>query len=105
MEHPDYWDDHEEEYEREAEMKKAKAEYDAEHDPDYSIEDEYRMEWDELSSDGQKRRMERNYEEADRRRDELKEDALMRSMRRLPEDHDGVPSNDQMEMFKRGGRR
>jgi hypothetical protein len=37
MEHPDYWDD-----------------------PD---EDESRLEWDELSNDGRKRRMDRNYEE------------------------------------------
>ena len=78
MEHPDYWDDREEKYEREAEEKAARAEYDAAHDPDYSEEDEYRMEWDELSNDGQQRRMERNYEEADRRRKEIGEDELIR---------------------------
>jgi hypothetical protein len=77
MEHPDYWDDR---------------------------EDEGRLEWDELSNDGQKRRMERNYEEADRRSKELKEDALMRSIKRLPGDHDGWPSDEQLEYFKRGGR-
>jgi hypothetical protein len=77
MEHPDYWDD-----------------------PD---EDEDRLEWDELSNDGQKRRMERNYEQADRRRKEIREDELIRSVR-LPGDHDGQPSNEQMEYFKRGGR-
>jgi hypothetical protein len=89
QEHPDYWNDREEEYEREAED---------------ALENEHRLEWDELSNDGQKRRMERNFEESDRRRKELKEDALMRSIKRLPGDHDGWPSDEQMEYFKRGGR-
>jgi hypothetical protein len=98
QEHPDYWNDREEENEREAEMKKA------EHYADYSEEDEHRMEWDELSDAGRQRRMERNYEMADLRREGLKEDELIRSMKRLPGDHDGWPSDEQMGYFKRGGR-
>jgi cysteinyl-tRNA synthetase len=86
--------------------KAAQQSYDRQEHPDYwnDDEDESRLEWDELSDAGRQRRMERNYEEADRRRKELKEDALMRSIKRLPGDHDGWPSDEQMEYFKRGGR-
>jgi hypothetical protein len=46
-----------------------------------SLENEHRLEWDELSNDGRKRRMERNYEQADRRRKEIREDELIRGAR------------------------
>jgi hypothetical protein len=86
--------------------KAAQQSYDRMEHPDYwaDDEDESRLEWDELSSEGRQRRMERNYEMADLRRKALKEDELIRSMKRLPGDHDGCPSNEQMEYFKRGGR-
>jgi hypothetical protein len=45
---------------------KAQQRYDAQEHPDYwddPDEDESRLEWDELSNDGRKRRMDRNYEE------------------------------------------
>jgi hypothetical protein len=64
MEHPDYWEDSEEEYNDALERKIMAAEF---------------------------------------RRDEIKEEQMIRG-KRLPGDHDGWPSNEQMEYFKRGGR-
>jgi hypothetical protein len=55
--------------------KAAQQAYDRMEHPDYwaDDEDESRLEWDELSSEGRQRRMERNYEMADLRRKERQE--------------------------------
>jgi hypothetical protein len=65
MEHPDYWNDDGDEYTDEE-----------------IAEIERKMEWDELSEDGRQRRHERLLEYADMRRKEIKEDAMIRSMKK-----------------------
>jgi hypothetical protein len=49
----------------------------------------------------EKRHLERMIDHADFKRDEKRDGQMMR---RLPGDHDGWPSNEQLEYFKRGGR-
>jgi len=55
----------------------AKDEYDADHGPEDAWE-ESRLEWDELSHAGRQRRVERNYEAAEFRRDAKRENDLMK---------------------------
>ena len=90
MEHPDYWEaESEEEFNDALERKIMQAEFRR----DSKREEEMfegKESYDPL-------------EAADLRRKEIKENELMGG-KRLPGDHDGWPSDEQMEYFKRGGR-
>jgi hypothetical protein len=61
---------------RKIRYKEAKAEYDADHGPD--AWEESRMGWDELSHAGRQRRVERKIEAAEFRRDEKRDEQMMR---------------------------